>query len=121
MHIKNLLFHFLLIGATASAQTAESIYFKNGCNGCHGNYAEGMGTAPRLQGKKKDYIYKRLKAIREGKSRTPAGAVMISFAKTLDENQSRAMAHWLSQLKKEEPLERYEPDDFFDNTGDGSS
>jgi cytochrome c553 len=106
---------------SATAQTAESVYFKNGCNGCHGNYAEGMGTAPRLQGKNEHYLYERLKALREGKSRTPAGAVMISFAKTLDENQSRAMAQWLSQLKKEEPTQRYEPDDFFDNTGDGAS
>jgi cytochrome c553 len=112
---------FLLTTLYIHAQTAESIYFKNGCNSCHGNFAEGMGTAPKLQGQKEEVLYARLKNLQAGKTRSPFGTVMISFAQTLDENQTKAMAKWLSQLKKEEPQERYEPDNFFDNTGDGSS
>jgi cytochrome c553 len=103
------------------ADSVESLYFKNGCNSCHGNFAEGMGTAPKLSGRKEAELYARLKSLQAGKTRSPFGSVMISFAKTLDENQTRAMARWLSNLKKREYEERYELDDFFDNAGDGTS
>jgi len=45
---------------------------------------------------------------------------MISFAKSLDENETAMMAKYLSTMKKTIPKERYEHDSF-DNTGDGSS
>ena len=105
-----------------AAQTnIETVYFKNGCNACHGNYGEGIGTAPRLQGVDAQKLYRRLKRLQAGKTRTPFGTVMITFARSLDENQTRAMAEWLSNLQKKEPEQRYESDDFFDNTGDGAS
>jgi len=45
---------------------------------------------------------------------------MISFAKSLDENETAMMAKYLSTMKKTIPKERYEHDSF-NNTGDGSS
>ena len=44
---------------------------------------------------------------------------MISFAKSLDENQTFQMAKYLSTLKRTEQEEVYELE--FDNTGDGGS
>jgi hypothetical protein len=44
---------------------------------------------------------------------------MISFAKALDENQTKAMAKYLSNLKTNVNEERYEIK--FDPAGDGGS
>ena len=98
----------------------ESLYLKNACNSCHGMYAEGMGASPRLQGKKEVVLLRSLKNLQKGKTKSAFGSIMISFAKTLDENQTIQMAKYLSSLKKIIPKERYELD-AYDNTGDGSS
>ena len=98
----------------------EALYLQNACNSCHGMYGEGMGAAPRLQGKREDVLLRRLKDLQKGKTRSAFGSIMISFAKSLDENETLEMAKYLSTLKKVIPKERYEHDSF-DNTGDGSS
>ena len=98
----------------------ELFYLKNACNACHGMYGEGMGASPRLQGKKEAVLLRRLKDLQKGKTRSAFGTIMISFAKSLDENQTIDMAKYLSTMKKVIPKERYEHDSF-DNTGDGSS
>lgn len=98
----------------------ESLYLQNACNACHGMYGEGMGASPRLQGQKEAVLLRRLKDLQRGKTRSAFGTIMISFAKSLDENQTIEMAKYLSTLKKVIPKERYEHDSF-DNTGDGSS
>ena len=102
-----------------SSIDAESLYLKNACNSCHGMYAEGMGETPRLQGQKEDVLLRRLKDLQEGKTRTAFGSVMISFAKALDENQTIAMAKYLSTIKTTVNKERYEPE--YDPSGDGGS
>ena len=98
----------------------ETLYLQNACNACHGMYGEGMGASPRLQGKKEALLLRRLKDLQRGKTRSAFGTIMISFAKSLDENQTIEMAKYLSTMKKVIPKERYEHDSF-DNTGDGSS
>jgi len=97
----------------------EQLYLKNACNSCHGMYGEGMGAAPRLQGVKEHILLRRLKNLKEGKTRTSFGSVMISFAKALDENQTIAMAKYLSTLKTIIPEDRY--DEEYDPSGDGGS
>ena len=79
-----------------------------------------MGASPRLQGQKEAVLLRRLKDLQKGKTRSAFGSIMISFAKSLDENQTIEMAKYLSRLKTVVPKERYEHDSF-DNTGDGSS
>jgi len=103
-----------------AAGDMESLYLKNACNSCHGMYGEGMGASPRLQGQREEVLLRRLKDLQKGKTRSAFGSIMISFAKSLDENQTIEMAKYLSKLKKVIPEERYE-NDSFDNTGDGSS
>lgn len=97
----------------------EALYLKNGCNGCHGMYGEGMGASPRLQGIREQVLLRRLKDLQKGKTRSAFGTIMISFAKALDENQTIEMAKYLSSLETKEEDERYEIE--YDPAGDGGS
>ena len=103
-----------------ASHSMESLYLKNACNSCHGMYGEGMGASPRLQGQKEAVLLRRLKDLQKGKTRTAFGTIMISFAQSLDENETAEMAEYLSSMKKIIPKDRYEMDND-DNTGDGSS
>ncbi len=117
--MKQFLLLFTLSVTLLASNDAESLYLKNACNSCHGMYAEGMGTAPRLQGKKEEVLLKRLRDLQHGRTRTTSGSVMISFAKSLDNNQTIAMAKYLSSLKTTVDPERY--DEEYDPAGDGGS
>ena len=103
-----------------SNDNMEQLYMKNGCNSCHGIYAEGIGVTPRLQGRRAEVLAQRLKDLKRGKTRTAFGTIMISFAKALNDEQIEEMAKYLSTLKRVEPEEKYELE-YYDNTGDGSS
>lgn len=108
-----------LLSLFGYAQKIETIYLKNGCNSCHGMYAEGMGTYPKLQGVSKEKLFRRLKDLQNGKTRTAFGDVMISFAKSLDDNETLEMAKYLSNLKTTIPKDRYYIE--YDRSGDGGS
>ncbi|MBT8348682.1 MAG: c-type cytochrome [Sulfurovum sp.] len=97
----------------------ETLYLKNGCNGCHGMYGEGMGASPRLQGIREHVLLRRLKDLQNGKTRSAFGTIMISFAKALDENQTKKMAKYLSNLETKVDEGRYEIE--YDPAGDGGS
>jgi len=97
----------------------EILYLKNACNSCHGMYGEGMGASPRLQGIREDILLRRLKDLQQGKTRSAFGTVMISFAKALDENQTKEMAKYLSNLTTKVNEDRYEIE--YDPAGDGGS
>jgi len=110
----------LFLSSISANDTMEQLYMKNGCNSCHGIYAEGIGAAPRLQGQREDLLIRRLNDLKKGKTRTAFGTIMISFAKSLSDEEVAEMARYLSKLKKTEAEEKYELD-YYDNTGDGSS
>ena len=97
-----------------------SLYLESACNSCHGMYGEGMGASPRLQGQREEVLLRRLKDLQKGKTRSAFGTIMVSFAKSLDENQTVEMAKYLSTMKKIVPKDRYELQSD-DNTGDGAS
>lgn len=97
----------------------EILYLKNGCNSCHGMYGEGMGASPRLQGIREDVLLRRLKDLQQGKPRSAFGTVMVSFAKALDENQTKEMAKYLSNLKTKVDDDRYDIE--YEPAGDGGS
>lgn len=117
--MKQFLLLFTLSYVLFASNDAESLYLKNACNSCHGMYAEGMGSTPRLQGQKENVLLQRLRDLQHGKTRTTVGSVMISFAKSLDENQTIAMAKYLANIKTIINEERYEPE--YDPAGDGGS
>lgn len=116
---KTLLLSILTLYTYATASSMEQLYLKNACNACHGMYGEGMGSAPRLQDKKEKVLLERLRNLQQGITRTATGAVMISFAKSLDENQTIQMAKYLSTLKTVIAEDRY--DEEYDPGGDGGS
>jgi len=118
--MKRLILILLSTLALEAADEMEELYLKNGCSSCHGLYAEGIGATPRLQGKPEGLLKERLKNLKAGKTRSAFGTIMISFAQALSDEQIDKMAHWLANLKKVEPEERYELE-YYDNTGDGAS
>ena len=117
MKLITLLFMTTLLYASSSEM--EQLYLKNACNSCHGMYGEGMGASPRLQGVKEHILLRRLKDLQQGKARSANGAIMISFAKALDENQTIEMAKYLSNLKTLIPDDRYDIE--YEPAGDGGS
>ena len=97
----------------------ETLYLKNACNSCHGMYGEGMGASPRLQGVREHILFRRLKDLQQGKTRSAFGTVMISFAKSLNEEQTKEMAKYLSNLKTIVDDNRYDIE--YEPAGDGGS
>jgi cytochrome c553 len=117
--LKKLLIFTALLSFSHATSEMEELYLQNGCNGCHGMYGEGIGASPRLQGVREEILLRRLKDLQKGKTRSAFGTIMISFAKALDENQTKAMAKYLSNLKTEVDDERYEIE--YTPAGDGGS
>ena len=117
--MKKLSLLLLTLSLHATSNPMENLYLKNACNSCHGMYGEGMGNAPRLQGRREILLLQRLKDLQQGKTRSPFGTVMISFAKALDANQTIRIAAYLSTLKTVISEDRY--DEEYDPAGDGGS
>ncbi len=82
-------------------------------------YGEGMGASPRLQGIREYVLLRRLKDLQNGKTRSAFGTIMISFAKALDENQTKEMAKYLSNLETKVDEGRYDIE--YEPAGDGGS
>ena len=108
----------LLANDNNVTKLGEMLYIQNSCGSCHGMNAEGIGATPRLQGKKESILLRRLKELQKGKTKTAFGGVMVSFAKSLDENQTKIMAKYLSHIPKREIKEEYEDD--YENSSSGS-
>jgi len=117
--MKKILLLSAIFYSIVMAETMEEIYLKNACSGCHGMYGEGVGASPRLQGVKKEVLYRRLKALQKGKTRSAFGTIMVSFAKSLNEQQTKKMAQYLSNLKTIINEDRYDIE--YDPAGDGGS
>ena len=97
----------------------ETYYLQNACHSCHGMYGEGTGASPRLQGVREEVLLRRLKNLQNGIVRSSSGFIMVSFAKSLDENQTIEMAKYLSTLKTKVNEDRYTIE--YDPAGDGGS
>ena len=119
IHLTNILLFISLPLLLCANNPMEILYLKNACNSCHGMYGEGMGASPRLQGVKESILFRRLKDLQKGKARTAFGTIMISFAKSLDENQTIEMAKYLSHLETKIDEDRY--DEEYDPNDDGGS
>ncbi|MCF6244790.1 MAG: c-type cytochrome [Sulfurovum sp.] len=117
--MKTLLFLSITTIFLSAESSMQQLYLKNACNSCHGIYGEGMGASPRLQGVREEILLRRLKDLQKGKARSANGAIMISFAKSLDQNQTIQMAKYLSNLKTEVPDDRYDIE--YEPAGDGGS
>lgn len=109
----------ILLSVVYSQNAMETLYLKSSCNSCHGMYGEGMGNNPRLQGISYEILYERLSNLQKGITRSTAGAMMVSFAKSLDKNQTIEMVKYLSTLKTPTNVDNY--DEEYQTEGDGGS
>jgi len=117
---KRILFHFTALCSLGFGNDPMEIYYlQNACHSCHGMYGEGMGSSPRLQGVREEVLLRRLKNLQNGIVRSSSGFIMVSFAKSLDENQTIEMAKYLSNLKTKINEDRYTIE--YDPAGDGGS
>ena len=117
--MKKILLLTLIYTTIYATSDMKQLYLKNACNSCHGIYAEGMGATPRLQGVREAVLLERLQNLKKGKTRTPFGTVMISFAQGLSDSEIKQMAKYLSTLKTVVDENRYEQE--YDLSGDGGS
>jgi len=115
----NLNYLIILLSLNIAHANMEQLYLKNACNSCHGMYGEGMGATPRIQGVKEHILLRRMKNLQQGKTRSAFGSIMISFAKSLDENQTIQMAKYLSTLETKIDDDRYDIE--YEPAGDGGS
>ena len=112
--MKNIII-LLFVTALLHPEETEMLYIKNGCPSCHGFYGQGTSNGPRLQNKREKLLLRRLLNLQRDITRTPNGMIMIPFAKSLDSNQTKAMAHYLSIIKtsyKNRIKYDYDGDDF---------
>ena len=109
----------LILPCVMFAKDGATLYVENSCNSCHGMYGEGSGSTPKLEGLTEAILLKRLKDLKAGKTRSPFGGIMISFAKALSAEEIVVMAKYLSTIKPNKDIERYELD--YDSSGDGGS
>ena len=118
--LRRILFCFSALSSlTCSDTSMETYYLKNACHSCHGMYGEGTGASPRLQGVREEVLLRRLKNLQNGIVRSASGFIMVSFAKSMDENQTIEMAKYLSSLKTKVNEDRYTIE--YDPAGDGGS
>ena len=117
---KRIFFGFTALCSLSFGSTdMETYYLQNACHSCHGMYGEGTGASPRLQGVREEILLRRLKNLQNGIVRSSSGFIMVSFAKSLDENQTIEMAKYLSTLKTKINEDRYTIE--YDPAGDGGS
>lgn len=72
------------------------------CSTCHGPYAEGNGSFPRLAGQHADYLAKQLMIFRSTDQR-PAGVAMKQIAHDLNDRQILALSAYLQGLAPPTP------------------
>ena len=100
--MKKIILYTLLLTLFLPAEKpidAETLYLKNACPSCHGFYAQGTANGPRLQNRTEALLLRRLLTLQKDITRTPNGTIMVPFAKSLDANQTKAMAHYLSIIQ----------------------
>ena len=71
------------------------------CSDCHGDFAAGDESLPRLAGQHANYVVDQLKAF-DDRSRSNDSAIMHSIATKLTELEINAVALYVSGLKEEE-------------------
>jgi len=110
---------FSLFALAFAADKGEALYSKYGCYGCHGAKGEGSSSYPKLAGKSKMYLIDKLKAYRAQKIKSKRADIMVSYAKPLSDEEIKAIAQFLKNIKKDENEERYQLD--FVQWGDDGS
>jgi cytochrome c553 len=69
------------------------------CGSCHLDTMEGRGEMPRLAAQREDYLVKAFHDYRSNIRRGRGNAAMVSIAYTLQDEDIRALAHYLARLR----------------------
>ncbi len=86
----------LLFANDAGYERGEMLYFKKGCNNCHGSEAEGGGVYPRLANKPLNYLRKRIYHFKNDKLKTVSEDMMAQFVRSLSPQEVEDLIYFLS-------------------------
>ncbi len=98
-----------LFGSSNNYEVGKALYNDRGCSNCHGTYAEGSGSYPKLANRSKKFLLYKLKEFRAGRSTKQIQQVMFGFAKNLNDKEMDALTTFLSNYK-EESNDKYQLD-----------
>jgi len=96
-----LLSTLIILLSASPYERGKSIYFQNGCSGCHGIEAEGSGRNPKLANQLQNDIITKLKRFQRGKANSQAGEIMFEFAKRLNTQDMKDVSYFLSTHTKD--------------------
>lgn len=120
MHFILLLFLlFLSANANSSYESGKAIYMQKGCNGCHGNRAEGLNEYPALANRDKKYMTYKLNRFRSKQSDNQQQEMMIPFAVGLSNKDIDNLTTFMRDFKEKKMSKKY--NDEFIRSGDGGS
>lgn len=114
-----LLFVLTLVSHATPYETGKKLYMERGCNGCHGNKAEGLHNYPRLANRAKGFLTYKLERFRSKISDNQQQEMMIPFALELSDAEIDALTTFLYEYVDEGSAGRY--DDSYQTHGDGGS
>lgn len=92
---------------------------QKGCNGCHGNKAEGLHRYPYLANRSKGFLTYKLKRFRDRISDNQQQEMMIPFAVELSDEEIDNLTTFFENYYDEGSAGRY--DDSWRLEGDGGS
>lgn len=105
---------FLFFSLSIFASEGEKIYSKYGCYGCHGIDAKGNQTFPKLLGKSKNYLIKKLKGYKYNIINSNRSDMMKPYVKNLSDREIEELARYLSNLKDKKNNRYFEEYDLTD-------
>ena len=107
------------IYADQSYENGKAIYMQKGCNGCHGNRAEGLNAYPALANRDKKYMTYKLKRFSSKQSDNQQQEMMIPFAVGLSNKDIENLTTFMRDFKEKKMAKKY--NDEFIRSGDGGS
>ncbi|WP_295020984.1 c-type cytochrome [Sulfurimonas sp.] len=110
---------FLSVNANQSYDDGKAAYMQKGCNGCHGNRAEGLNEYPALANRDKKYMTYKLKRFRSKKSDNQQQEMMVPFAVNLSNKDIDNLTTFMRDFKEKKISKKY--NDSFIRSGDGGS
>ena len=109
------IFYFLLLpiwllAAQNDYERGKELYFQKGCGNCHGTQAEGSSYYPKLANRPQKYLIKKLTNFKNGIASSQKQEIMFTFTKSLEKEDIKNIALYLSQHRVES-AKSYEIDD----------
>jgi len=90
----------VMMSSTAFAADGKDLYTAKGCTACHGADAKSpiMPQYPKIAGQGKEYLIQQLTDIKSGARNNGQTAVMKGIMASVNEDEIKALAEYLSGL-----------------------